>query len=167
MKNLLLYRLTILDTCAAALAVWAYAHGLITPIFTSDASYLSFAIIGLFVVAKVSLYWRASKVSQALNFSQADCYSNEWMQRKAAKMAAKNEHINDIADWLQILGLLGTVIGFYIAITGLNLDDTSGVVSGLQTAIGTTIVGGFLSLWLKANFRMLDTATSCHLEDVA
>jgi hypothetical protein len=167
MSNLLLYRLLILDTCATAIAVWAYANGLVLPMFVDDASFLSYAIIGMFALAKVSLYWRASKVSQALNLSQRDGYSDTWVQRKAAKMAAKNEHINDIADWLQILGLLGTVIGFYIAIAGLNMDNTATVVSGLQTAIGTTIIGGFLSLWLKANYRMLETATVCHVEDVS
>jgi len=167
MTSLLLYRIAILDTCAAAIAVWAHAQGFVAPIFLEDSSYLSYAILGLFGVAKISLYWRAAKVSDALNDFHSKSYSRGWLQRKASKMATKAEHIDDIADWLQILGLLGTVIGFYMAIGGINTDDTAAVTDGLRTAIGTTIVGGFLSLWLKANYRMLTTATDCYLEDVA
>src|SRR5690606_5139514 len=146
--------------------IWAHANGLVVPIFISDVSYLSYAIVALFAAGLVSTFVRAGKVSAAINSYKAHGYTGAWRRRKAAKMQSKSAHISDRAGWLQSLGLLGTVIGFYVAMDGLQGDDTATIMSGLRTAIGTTILGGFLSLWTAVNFRILDTATAGYVEDV-
>lgn len=167
LSHLLLFRLATANTLAAALAFWAHEQGLVLPIFVADVSYLSYAIVALFVAGLASTFWRAAKVGAALDALKYGpvIYASAWRQRKAAKMHDKNAHVADVANWLMVLGLLGTVIGFAVALEGHGANDTSAIVSGLRTAIGTTILGGFLSLLTQVNFRMLDTATAGYVED--
>lgn len=165
LSHLLVMRLTVTTVLGAALAAWAHANSLVMPIFNNDVSYLSYAIVALFATGLVSTFVRAAKVSEAINAHKAG-YAQAWRLRKAAKMEDKNAHISALSGWLQILGILGTVIGFSVAIGGLEGDDTSVVLEGLRTAIGTTILGGFLSLWISINAQMLDTATAGLVEDL-
>ncbi|WP_159585949.1 MotA/TolQ/ExbB proton channel family protein [Chelativorans xinjiangense] len=166
LSHLLLMRLAIVTVAGCVLAIWAHANGFITPIFAADVSRLSYAIVALFVTGLVSTFVRAAKVSEAINRHKADRRADAAKRRKAAKSADKNAHIGAIAGWLQVLGILGTVVGFSIAIGGLEGDETTVVLEGLRTAIGTTILGGFLSLWTSVNAQMLDTATAGFVEDV-
>lgn len=165
LNHLLTMRLALTTTLAAAAAFAAHQKGIVAPIFVSDASYLSYAIVALFAAGLASTFVRAGKISAALNDMKGG-YARCFIRRKVAKMEGKNAHIFDIAGWLQVLGLLGTVIGFSIAIGGIELDDTASIVSGLRTAIGTTILGGFLSLLTAIHARMLDTATAGLVEDL-
>lgn len=70
-----------------------------------------------------------------------------------------------MASSLVLLGLIGTVLGFIIALSGVsaqsatNLSETSAMVSrlisGMSVALYTTLEGAILNLWLIANYRML------------
>ncbi|MAZ17869.1 MAG: hypothetical protein CL535_16260 [Ahrensia sp.] len=162
MHNHLIYRLIIVTTAGAALLYAAHSLGYIAPLFKSDASYLSYAIAALFAFGLASTFTRAARVGRALNLR----YTAPIDQRNVAKMDAKNAHIADISGWLLQLGFLGTVIGLWIALAGLSADNTDALIIGLKTAVGTTILGGFLSLWTDINRRMLDTATECLVEDM-
>lgn len=165
LAHLLVMRLALTTTLSAAAVLWAHGQGLISPLFEGDASRLSYVIVALFAAGLVSTFIRAGKVSAALN-DMKDGYAKCFLRRKAAKMVSKNAHLTDLAGWLQVLGLLGTVIGFSLAISGIELDDTKAIIGGLETAIGTTILGGFLSLLTAIHARMLDTATAGLLEDL-
>lgn len=166
LSNLLLYRLAILNFTGLALAFWAHTQDLVLPIFVADVSMLSYAIVALFAVGVVSTGVRAAKVSAAVNDLKAHGYADAYCQRKAAKMESKNAHIGDIAGWLMVLGLLGTVVGFTVALDGVANDASTEIMSGLRVAIGTTLIGGFLSLWLDVNRVILDGATAGYVEDV-
>lgn len=144
----LLPRLTVINTLAAALVFWAHQQGLVAPIFINDVSYLSYAAVALFAFGIASTFWRAGNLPTTTT------------ERRVRLLHDKNAHITDIAAWLQVLGLLGTVIGFAVALDGHAADDPDAIITGLRTAIGTTVLGGFLSLWTAVNFRMLDTATA-------
>lgn len=163
MRNHLIYRLVIVNTVGAVLAYAAHASGMIAPIIRTDASHLSIVIVALFIAGLASTFTRAVKVGAAMNGRKSWYYTD---RRKVAKMAAKNEHIGDVSNWLMTLGLLGTVIGFMMAMGGIEAGNTEGLIAGLHTAIGTTVVGAVLSLWTEVNRRMLDTATACLVEDV-
>jgi len=73
------------------------------------------------------------------------------------------------------LGLLGTVIGFAMALSGIDaasLASPAGVqkvagqlMAGMRIAINTTIVGAVFGLWLDVNRRMVRTATVSLAED--
>lgn len=59
-----------------------------------------------------------------------------------------------IAEHLPTLGLLGTVLGFAIALGGLTGDDLSIRNLGIHTALNTTIAGVIGSLWLSLTMRL-------------
>ncbi len=60
-----------------------------------------------------------------------------------------------LRDNLPTLGLLGTVVGFSLAVAGLAGDDFELKFLGLDTALNTTIAGLVGSLWLSLNERLL------------
>ena len=67
------------------------------------------------------------------------------------------------------LGLIGTVLGFIIALSGVDPDMAgeaenigpmvSALIAGMSTALVTTLVGGVLNIWLMANYQLLTTGT--------
>ena len=65
-----------------------------------------------------------------------------------------------------LLGLIGTVVGFVIALSGVNPDTVSDVAAigpmvsklleGMGVALYTTLVGSVLNIWLMLNHRLLE-----------
>ena len=68
------------------------------------------------------------------------------------------------------LGLVGTVIGFIVALSGVDpqtsaqVDEVASMVAtlvaGMSIALYTTLVGAVLHVWLMVNHRLLATGTS-------
>ncbi len=91
------------------------------------------------------------------------------------KVWAKVEWLRDVTGWLVGLGLLGTIIGFSYALSGVNevsLGSARGVsdaigplMDGMRVALNTTIVGAIFSTWNEINQRMLRTAMACMIAD--
>ncbi|MCH7889677.1 MAG: MotA/TolQ/ExbB proton channel family protein [Proteobacteria bacterium] len=77
--------------------------------------------------------------------------------------------VRDIANSLIFLGLIGTVIGFIIALSGIDpaaaiqVENVAAMIStlinGMSVALYTTLVGAVLYLWLIINYRILVTGT--------
>ena len=71
-----------------------------------------------------------------------------------------------------LLGLIGTVLGFIIALSGVDPEKTSDVnaiapmvstlIQGMSTALYTTLIGSILNVWLMANYQLL-TGGTVHL----
>ncbi|MBI3454125.1 MAG: MotA/TolQ/ExbB proton channel family protein [Rhodospirillales bacterium] len=86
-----------------------------------------------------------------------------------AKLVARNGVVRHVANTLVILGLIGTVIGFIIALSGVKPDAASDVkaigpmistlILGMSVALYTTLVGAILNIWLMINYQMLTTGT--------
>ena len=86
------------------------------------------------------------------------------------KLFARIVHIRYIANSLTILGLIGTVLGFIIALSGVDPDVASNpsaispmvaqLIEGMSVALYTTLVGAILSVWLGLIYQMLATGTS-------
>jgi hypothetical protein len=171
LKNLLLYRLAILNLSGFAFAAWAWQLGYVEAVYTGDKSRITLAITALFAVGLVSAWVRAQKIARLLNLSR----QNRGLVVPGAKLLEKAAHLDDIVNWLVTLGLLGTVIGFTMALSGIDaasLTSPAGVqkvagqlMAGMRVAINTTIVGAVLGLWLDVNRRMLRTATVSLAED--
>jgi hypothetical protein len=78
--------------------------------------------------------------------------------------------IRQFANSLVLLGLIGTVIGFIIALSGIDPAAVSDVksispmvselLSGMAVALYTTLAGATLNLWLTVNHRLLAGATA-------
>ena len=85
------------------------------------------------------------------------------------RLTHKISIVRQIANILVFLGLIGTVIGFIIALSGIDAKsaaDTSNIagmigtlISGMSVALYTTLLGAVLNLWLTVNYRMLATGT--------
>ena len=77
--------------------------------------------------------------------------------------------VRHIANSLVFLGLIGTVIGFIIALSGINPEATTNVesvapmvstlITGMSIALYTTLLGAVLNIWLIINHRILATGT--------
>ncbi len=85
-------------------------------------------------------------------------------------MASYIAPIRQIANSLVLLGLIGTVVGFIIALSGVDPDTVSDVnaispmvstlLSGMAVALNTTLVGAALNLWLTVNYHVLSAETA-------
>ena len=77
--------------------------------------------------------------------------------------------IRHLGNTLVLLGLIGTVLGFIIALSGVDPDTASDVnsiapmvstlIQGMSTALYTTLIGSIFNVWLMANFQMLSSGT--------
>lgn len=84
-----------------------------------------------------------------------------------ARMEMGNEisAIRYIANSLVFLGLIGTVIGFIIGLSGIDAAATTNVdkiapmitelINGMSVALYTTLLGAVLNIWLNVNLRIL------------
>jgi hypothetical protein len=73
--------------------------------------------------------------------------------------------IRYIANSLVFLGLIGTVIGFIIGLSGIDAAATKDVdkiapmitelINGMSVALYTTLLGAVLNIWLNINLRIL------------
>lgn len=172
MHNLLIYRLIVLNGVAGSLLYWAYENGLVVPAFTADKSYMSYAIVALFVYGLIALGMRAIKTSLKLNAVKVRSDSNAFVAYHAynseKKLWAKFAHLDDIAVYLVNLGLAGTIVGFLMLFANIDVNNPnfSDALPGLQTAFYTSIVGITTWFWYAINLRMVKTALVCLIEDM-
>ena len=85
------------------------------------------------------------------------------------KLGARIASIRHLANSLVFLGLIGTVIGFIIALSGIDPNAAADVdsigpmvstlISGMSVALYTTLVGAILNVWLMVNYRLLESGT--------
>ena len=86
------------------------------------------------------------------------------------KLSSKINYIKFMANTLVILGLIGTVIGFIIALSGVdgsvssNPEEVSKMVStliqGMSVALYTTLVGSICSVWLNICYQIMSTGAN-------
>jgi len=77
--------------------------------------------------------------------------------------------VRHIANSLVFLGLIGTVIGFIIALSGVDPAATAEVdkvapmvstlIKGMSIALYTTLLGAVLNVWLMIDYRILANGT--------
>jgi len=123
-------RLVAINVCGAAGLIVAGLAGWLDDAIFSDATYMSHAMAAIACLG-LALTW-------------------------SGRMAASRR----TGTMLVILGLVGTLLGFKIALGGVgdqsDLRATLTVLlSGMATAINTTLVGAVGSLWLALNRWMM------------
>jgi hypothetical protein len=171
LTNLLIYRFALINTAFAVVAGYAVNEGWAADLYGGDITHLTLAITVLFIVAWI---WTAREIIAAgtmLNRARR----RDPLPATAAmrdKDIGKIEWLGECSGWLVGLGLLGTVIGFSIALGSIDKDSlasASGVstsvqtlMSGMAVAINTTILGTVLGLWNEVNVRMLTTALNSY-----
>ena len=122
-------RLIILNTCWAALVVWASVQGYAQFVFEHDISRLSYVITAVFAAALVAAF------------------------------AGRTAHLHRTEVWLVTLGLIGNVVGFLIALQDIDTSSlasadgvqqvASNLLAGMGVAFCSTLVGAIAALWMS------------------
>jgi hypothetical protein len=167
---------------AGLFLVWM--NGWVDRIVRGDSSGISILIFALFLVGLAASAWRIDKVTRELDHirlgegGRLEAYRNSVRanDRTTATRAlelrlfSRIAFIRHIANTLVLLGLIGTVVGFVLALSNVSpevvsdVNAVSGMVSqlinGMGVALYTTLVGSVLNLWLAANYQLLATGTA-------
>jgi MotA/TolQ/ExbB proton channel family len=185
-RYLLLLRFLLANTVAVALVGAAAGQGWVGMIFAADTGGYSLAIVAVFLVGLLWSAQRALQISRELNdVKQVQLHPRAGLpdylrlsegrdgQSRALlastlrlRLASRIAPIRHIANSLVLLGLIGTVIGFVIALSGVRPELASDInaigpmvstlISGMSIALHTTLVGSLLHLWLMINVRLLE-----------
>lgn len=133
-------RLIVLNVCWLAGVAWATAMGYTAFVFTHDVSGLSYAIAALMIATLVATF------------------------------SGKTEILPHTKTWFVMIGLIGNVVGFIVALQGMsngNLADAAGLraiaealLDGMGVAFCSTLVGAIASLWTSTNMWLLGQAAS-------
>ena len=190
LKYLLLLRFGLVNLVAFALLGAAWAQGLVAKVINADVTNMVILICAIFLIGLILAGYRLWKVSKQLN--AAYNYNPEERSRAAdflkktkgknatsraniaqalrLKLFSRIVHIRYISNSLTVLGLIGTVLGFIIALSGVDTDVASNpsaispmvaqLIEGMSVALYTTLVGSILSVWLGLIYQMLATGTS-------
>jgi hypothetical protein len=184
----LVLRAILLNAVALALLAAAWANGLIGPVFRTDTTYISHLIVLVFVVGLAVCLRRIVQLSRELNdlrddrlppdsragrFLRQACILDAQGRASLAgalrlKLSSRIAGIRQFANNLVLLGLIGTVVGFIMALSGVDPDTVgdasaiapmvSSLIQGMGVALYTTLVGSVLNIWLMLNCRLLETA---------
>jgi hypothetical protein len=183
-------RFTLLNLLGAALVVAAWLQGWLAPLIAGSAQGMVAIIVATFLVG---LAWcgrlivdtgaeldqaksgRLRVRSRASRYLTA-CVGAGSERRRALeaslkiKLASRIAGVRQMAASLVFLGLIGTVVGFMIALSGVDpsrAGDVAAVtpmvatlIDGMGLALATTLVGAVLNLWLMANYRILEHGTA-------
>ena len=140
MKSLLWW----LIVCLTSLFTYiVYDFGLLIPFYDKDITMLTYFITAIFVGTTISIGYK--------NAVQHDNYNNEWF----------------ISDVVLTLGMIGTIVGFIIMLSGtfdtLQVSDAdsvriliSSMSKGLYTALNTTLAGLISSVIIKTQLVICD-----------
>lgn len=187
---LLLLRFSIVNFVAMALLTAAWLWGWVDMVLAADRTGLSLVIFAVFLGGLVISTRKAVQISRDLNFtkefdpprwSRVARYLETVVGRGAdsraicastlrLKLSARIGVVRGIANSLVLLGLIGTVVGFIIALSGVEPEAVSDVkavapmvstlIQGMSVALYTTLVGAVLNIWLTVNYQILVTGTA-------
>jgi len=186
-RYLLIVRFALVNIVAVALLIAAYLQGWLDGVFAAELLVLSGLICIVFLYGLLVCGLRIWRFCTDLNAvaagtpdarSQAGRYLVQiegiGAESRAALAATLRLKLTDrivvvrhVANSLVFLGLIGTVIGFIIALSGVDpatagqVENVTAMVStlinGMSVALYTTLVGAVLYVWLSINYRILVT----------
>lgn len=189
-RYLLAARFALINLAAFALLGAAWIHGFVGKVLAADPTRLVIVIACVFVAGFVLCAWKIFATSREINRVR----SFDPLQRSRAaeylgmtrgldgggrgmvaaalrlKLLSRIAVVRQIANSLVVLGLIGTVIGFIIALSGVDPSAAgkaetiapmvTKLIEGMSVALYTTLVGAALNLWLTANYQMLASGTA-------
>jgi hypothetical protein len=188
-RYLLLLRFVVINLIATALLGAAWLKGWVDLILAGDSTHQVLLIAAVFAYGLVRCGGKVLITSRELNQlgSQSSPSPSgvqkylESMNRHDAqsraisasalkmKLMSRISSIRHIGNSLVFLGLLGTVIGFIMALSGVDAQAAGDVdaigpmvtmlIDGMSVALYTTLVGAVLNIWLMINYRLLESGT--------
>jgi hypothetical protein len=186
---LLVTRFALTNIVALALLIAVYLQGWLDRILNAHLVELSGIICLVFVYGLLLCGYRAWRISFDLDNVKAEHEDPESQVGRYLQDAASFDAdsralradtlrllltdrivtVRHIANGLIFLGLIGTVIGFIVALSGVDPAKASKVenitsmvatlVSGMSVALYTTLVGAIFYIWLSINYRLLVNGT--------
>lgn len=171
MRNLLTFRFLITNTLLACLAAALWLQGYVWPVIEGGAP-INYGILALFAVGWLWSFKEVLVVSVGLN-ENTDIGAYPAIEAERDKDTAKVEWLSSVSEWLAYLGLIGTVIGMIVALSGLpTVTDADGAMravallgEGMMLALNTTLLGASLAIWNEVNVRLLKTGLSTYWQD--
>ncbi len=189
-KYLLILRYSLINLVGLIFLFVLITQGYVTKAIKADITNMVIVILTLFAVGFILAAYRTFWLSRELNYSFLKILPNhslakEFLQNSKKldassrnnlaaslriKLSSKIGYIKFMANTLVILGLIGTVIGFIIALSGVdgsvssNPEEVSKMVStliqGMSVALYTTLVGSICSVWLNICYQIMSTGAN-------
>lgn len=188
-RYLLLMRFAVVNLVAMALLGAAWLKGWVSFVMAADTTQLVLLIALVFAYGLVSCAHKILVTSVEINQARdPGRYPGSRVARYLQSIRGRDGHaraicasalklnlasriasIRHLANSLVLLGLIGTVIGFIIALSGVDPETAADVssigpmvtvlISGMSVALHTTLVGAVLNIWLMINYRLLEGGT--------
>jgi hypothetical protein len=128
-------RLFVVNFAGLCGIIWAASLGYVQFVFAHDISHLSYLISALFVISLAGIF------------------------------LGKTSHLERVEVWLVTLGLIGNLIGFVLAMHGIDtgaLGSAEGVqrvatnlLAGMGVAFCSSLVGAIAAIWISINAWMV------------
>ena len=191
-RHLLLFRFLLINGTGLVLLGAVWMQGWIARILAADDTHICKLIFALFVVGVVWTGQQVLTLSRELNAlerwpAEAEGRAAAVLramrgrdgQARAAlagalrlKLAHRIGRVRHLASTLVLLGLIGTIVGFVIALSGVDqsaVTDAAAIgpmvatlLHGMAMALFKTLVGSVLNVWLMVDYRLLE-AGATHL----
>jgi hypothetical protein len=188
-RYVLMLRFALLNLVGIALVAAVWVNGWLDQMIATDRYHLVKLNVCVFLVGLAMCGNRIVKLSQDLNeFKENGSRpgSRVTMYRRAIagkdsqsraliaealkmKFGVRLGSIRHLANTIVLIGLIGTVIGFIIALSGVSAEAAtdakaiapmvSTLIFGMAIALYKTLVGSVLNVWLMANYRLLEAGT--------
>ena len=195
-QYLLLTRFIVINTFFGALVLAAFGQGWLDTMISARLAELTLIIVAVFFYGLAACGWRIWRLTVESNGLAAGSLPNDNpltryldhveisdSQSRALQAGTLRLELTDrivavrhISNTLIFLGLIGTVIGFIIALSAVDPNiaaDAENVASviatlidGMSVALNTTLVGATLYLWLTVNYRVLTSGTVSLIAEV-
>ncbi|MGZ0189864.1 MAG: MotA/TolQ/ExbB proton channel family protein [Alphaproteobacteria bacterium] len=171
-------RYLIVNISTTAVGVAGWMQGWLDLVLANDATRISLIILATFVVGLCLAGVRIWRLDRAASLGGAGPLGYGLTSIEAIRLRLGDEigAVRNIANSLVFLGLIGTVIGFVIALSAI--DPTAAadpkkvalmvaaLVDGMGIALTTTLVGSVLHLWLSVNYRLLASGATRLMADI-
>ena len=189
-KYLLILRYSLINLVGLVFLFVLITQGYVSKAIKADITNMVIVILALFSVGFILSAYRTFWLSRELNYSYLkvlppNSIAKDFLQNSKKldassrnnlaaslriKLSSKINFIKFMANTLVILGLIGTVIGFIIALSGVdgsvssNPEEVSKMVStliqGMSVALYTTLVGSICSVWLNICYQIMSTGAN-------
>ena len=190
-EYLLLMRFALVNLAGFAFLAAAWMQGWIMVAHHADSTYQSHAIFALFLIGLALCGYKIFRTSSELNKTKrfdpfnpepslalrylAQIKGRAGDSRSLAasglklKLSSRIGGVRFVANLLVLLGLIGTVVGFIMALAGVDPKASgdaaaiapmvSTLIQGMSVALYTTLIGAVFNIWLMVNFQILSTGT--------